>query len=172
MTAAVLSAIPPEDRARLTAPSDRAGLRHLAGHLGLIVVLGLWVGLKAPLWGLALWPLGIALAFLFTLQHECTHRTPFASGWLNEAVGHAAGLMLVQPFHWFRAFHMAHHRHTNDPDHDPELAGGHARPRTWAQMAWYLSTLGYWSGKARVLCQNAFGAVDAAYVSPRALPRI
>ncbi len=172
MSGAVLTAIPPEDRARLTAPSDRAGLLHLAGHVGLIALLGLWVGLRLPFWGLALWPLGIALAFLFTLQHECTHRTPFATGRLNEVVGHVAGLILVQPFHWFRAFHMAHHRFTNDPDNDPELAGGHARPRTWGQMAWYLSTLGYWGGKAQVLWSNAVGPPDEPYISARARSRI
>ena len=171
-TAQTLAAIPAEARARLTIRSDKAGLGHLGLHLGLIAVLEAAVFSGLPFWWLALWPLGIALAFLFTLQHECTHKTPFASPWLNELVGHTCGLILVQPFLWFRAFHMAHHRHTNDPDHDPELAGGNARPRTWGQMAWYLSTFGYWAAKGRVLWGNAFGPLDAPYIPARVRPRL
>ncbi|MBF9033654.1 fatty acid desaturase [Rhodobacterales bacterium HKCCE2091] len=159
---AFLAGIPPAERDRLTATADAPGLRHLAGHLALILLLGLWTGFRLPLWGLAVWPLGIALAFLFTLQHEATHRTPFRSHWLNEAAGHATGLVLVQPFLWFRAFHMAHHRITNLPG-DPELA--EPKPETPGQMAWHLSTIGYWRGKAQVLWQNAFGTPDD-YVAP------
>ena len=40
----ILASLSPDDRARLTAPSDRAGLWHLAGHLGIIVGLGAVVG--------------------------------------------------------------------------------------------------------------------------------
>ncbi len=168
----LLATLSPEARTRLTTPSDRVGLSHLAGHLGLIAVLGAVVLSGVPGWWLALWPLGIALAFLFTLQHECTHKTPFATGWLNEAAGHATALILIQPFHWFRAFHMAHHRHTNDAENDPELAGGEARPRTWPQFMWYLSTLGYWRDRLRVLWSNATGPAPAPYITPRATPRI
>ncbi|MEM9756441.1 MAG: fatty acid desaturase, partial [Pseudomonadota bacterium] len=105
---AVLAQIPPAERAALTRTSDSAGLRHLALHLAVIAGLGAWIVTGAPLWWLAIWPQGLGLAFLFTLQHEATHRTPFRSLWLNELVGHGAGLILVQPFLWFRAFHMAH----------------------------------------------------------------
>lgn len=168
----ILASLSPDDRARLTAPSDRAGLWHLAGHLGIIVGLGAVVLSGVAGWWLALWPLGIALAFLFTLQHECTHKTPFATGWLNEVAGHVAGVILVQPFLWFRAFHMAHHRHTNDPRHDPELAGDGSRPRTWPQFLWYLSTLGYWRDKLLLLWSNATGPKPSPYISPRAAPRI
>lgn len=171
-TSQVLAAIPAEARARLTTRSDRAGLVHLAGHLALIGGLGAIVLAGGPGWWLALWPLGIALAFLFTLQHECTHQTPFAKPWLSEVVGHATGLILIQPFAWFRAFHMAHHKHTNDPERDPELAGDGSRPRTWPAFLWYLSTIGYWQGKLGVLWTNAFGAPDTSYVSARVAPRI
>lgn len=170
--AAILGRLPDETRVALTRRSDRAGLLHLAGHLGLLIVLGGIIVSGVPGWWLALLPHGIALAFLFTLQHEATHQTPFESRLLNEAVGHATGLVLIQPFLWFRAFHMAHHRHTNDPQNDPELAGGDARPRTKADLLRYLSTLGYWRGKLVQLWTNAFGTPDSSYVSARALPRI
>ncbi|MEL7460775.1 MAG: fatty acid desaturase [Pseudomonadota bacterium] len=167
----LLAALPPEARQELTRKSDRRGLLHLAGHLGLIAVLGTWVGLGLPFWPLAIWPLGIALAFLFTLQHECTHATPFRSGWLNTAAGLVAGAVLVQPFYWFRLFHLAHHRHTNDPDRDPELQGD-AKPESWSALLWHLSTLGYWAGKLRVLSALALGRADDDYIPPKARPRI
>lgn len=105
------------------------------------------------------------MAFLFTLQHECTHRTPFASGWLNELVGHGTGVLIGQPFLWFRAFHMAHHRFTNDPDRDPELAA--PKPEGRAALAWHLVGFGYWRAKAAVLWRNAFGAADYTYLPQR-----
>ncbi len=168
--AKVWADLPDHMRAALTARSNSAGLWHLIGHLGLIAGLGTYVALGLPFWGVALLPLGLAMVFLFTLQHECTHQTPFRSKALNEVVGHLCGLILIQPFLWFRAFHMAHHRHTNDPDHDPELQGD-AKPETWAQMAWHLGTIGYWAAKAQTLLGNAAGRTEP-YISPRAAPRI
>ena len=68
-------------------------------------------------------PHGILIAFLFTLQHECTHNTPFRSLWLNSVAGHVIAFLLFQPFLWFRYFHLAHHKYTNIPGKDPELGG-------------------------------------------------
>src|SRR5690606_19482530 len=93
----------------------------LAGHLGLIVVVGAAIALRLPFWPLLLPVQGALVVFLFTLAHECTHRTPFRSGWLNEAVGRLAGVANLLPFEWFRYFHLAHHRFTNLPGQDPEL---------------------------------------------------
>ena len=166
-----LKSLPAETRAEMTRTEDTAGLRHLAGHVGLILALMIYVGLGLPLWWAAMLPLGVALTFLFTLQHECTHKTPFATGWINEAVGHITGLLIVQPFEWFRAFHMAHHRFTNDPDRDPELQEG-AKPGTWPQYLWYLSTLGYWRAKLITLFTNAGGGDEAPYIPDRARARI
>jgi len=169
--AAVLAALDPPLRARLTQRSNRAGLRHLALHLLVIAGLAAYVALGLPLWWLSMFALGIALVFLFTLQHECTHATPFSTPILNDIVGHACAVILVQPFAWFRAFHMAHHRYTNDPDKDPELQGD-AKPSTWATFAWHLGTIGYWGGKISTLIQNAVGRTDPTYVTPRAQKRI
>ncbi|MEM9756166.1 MAG: fatty acid desaturase, partial [Pseudomonadota bacterium] len=79
-------------------------------------------------------------------------------------------LILVQPFLWFRAFHMAHHRHTGDPAQDPELAS--PKPRTWPELLWHLATLEYWRDKLTVLLQNAAGTPSGAYSSKRLRPRI
>jgi fatty acid desaturase len=167
---AFLARVPPPLRQRMTEPRNAPGLRHLAGHGALIAAGMVWVGLALPLWWLMIWPLGIALAFLFTLQHECTHKTPFRTPWLNEVVGHVTGILLIQPFAWFRAFHMAHHRFTNLPGQDPELDG--PKPETWGQIAWHLSALGYWADKARGLLSYAIKQPTAPYLSDRTAPII
>jgi len=111
-------------------------------------------------------PLGILLVFLFTLSHECTHQTPFASRVLNECVGHAIAPVLALPFVWFRYFHLAHHKHTNDPKHDPEITS-HPRPGDWRSYLIYLSGWGYWSGMIVTLVSSAMGRATAPYLPER-----
>lgn len=164
-----LAALSPVDKAALTRTDTTRGLIHLAGHLGAIALTGSYIALQGPFWGLALLPHGILIVFLFTLSHECTHATPFAHKRLNDVVGHLVAPLLMLPFVWFRYFHLAHHRHTNDPDRDPELEGA-GRPETWPAYITYLSGWGYWSGNLRTLWQNAFGTIDAPYLPPRKHP--
>lgn len=167
---AFVAALPPEDKARLTALSNWAGLWHLAGHLGLIATLGALIALEVPGWWALLPVQGIALIFLFTLEHECTHHTPFATPALNDWIGRACGVVLLLPFEWFRYFHLAHHRWTNIPGRDPELEG--AKPETRAQWLWHVSGLPYWLGMARVTLALALGRGAAGYLPSPALPRI
>lgn len=165
-----VAALPAEVKADLTRLSNRAGLWHLAGHLGLIGTLGAGIALAVPGWWLLLLPYGIALIFLFTLEHECTHRTPFATPALNDWVGRAAGFVLLLPFEWFRYFHLAHHRWTNIPGRDPELAG--EKPQTRAAWLWHVSGLPYWGAMAKVTFDLAMGRGAAEYLPAQALPRI
>ena len=169
--AAFRATLTPSDRTRLTARADGPGLRALAVHAGAIVAMGAALAAQVPFWGLLVLPQGVAIAFLFTLQHECTHRTPFASGRLNEWVGHGAGLLIAQPFLWFRYFHLAHHRHTHDPLRDPELAGG-GKPES--RGAWLLHASGwtYWAGHARTFAAGLTGRLAADYLPAGAMPRI
>ncbi|MEO0357726.1 MAG: fatty acid desaturase, partial [Pseudomonadota bacterium] len=121
----------------LTAKSDRAGIVHLCCHVGLLLIGAVWIGFGWPLWWAVLPLYGITLVFLFTLEHECTHQTPFASTSLNEWVGRLCGVVMILPFEWFRSFHLAHHRWTNIPGKDPEIA--EPRPETWGQFVWFLT---------------------------------
>ena len=166
-----LRSLPAEERVRLTEKSDAAGLGHLAAHAGLIAGLGLLIAMEIPFWWLLLLPQGILLAFLFTLQHECTHKTPFATGFLNEWTGWVCGLLIFQPFLWFRYFHLAHHRHTNDPENDPELEGL-PKPNDWRSFWWHLLTVRYWADKCRLLLSNAFGHPGRDYLPAGSLRRI
>jgi fatty acid desaturase len=153
-------------------PSDRAGLRHLAGHLGLLITTGTLVTLARG--SLLLVPSlvlhGVVLVFLFAPLHESLHRTAFRSRALNDAVAWLAGLVLLLPPNWFRAFHFAHHRYTQIEGRDPELEV--KRVETWPDYLIHLSGWRYWRGMARLLARNALGRIAAPYVPQSLEPRL
>ncbi len=163
---ALVSSLPPDVKDRLQRRSDRAGLLHLSYYLLGLGICTTCIVLQIPLWPALILPQGVLLVFLFTLSHECTHKTPFRSGWLNDAVGHLVSVPIALPFTWFRYFHMAHHKWTNHPDNDPEL-GGKPRPDNWVSLLIYLSGWPYWSGMTAVLVKNACGKFKAPYLPPR-----
>lgn len=157
-----VAGLTPEQRRALTAKSDRAGLLHLAGHLGVIVSLGVLIALRVPFWWVLMLPLGVAQVMLFTLNHEAIHRTAFASPWLNDWIARMCGVLLVLPPEWFRFFHFEHHRHTQDPERDPELAG--AAPQTrWAYIR-HVSGFPLWVASFRVVVGNALGRNQDGFV--------
>lgn len=154
--------------------SDRAGLMRLGGHVATLAGTGALVLLASgrPLLLIPAMALhGAALMFLFAPLHETIHRTAFKSRALNDGVAFVCGLFLLLPPDYFRAFHFAHHRWTQDPARDPELDGG-GRPATRAAFLLYLSGLPYWSWQARVLLRHAFGRVEVPFVSPAMRGRI
>jgi fatty acid desaturase len=154
--------------------SDRAGFMRLAGHAATLAATGAVVLLASgqPLLLVPAMALhGAALMFLFAPLHETIHRTAFKSRRLNDGVAFVCGLFLLLPPDYFRAFHFAHHRWTQDPARDPELAGG-GRPATRATFILYLSGVPYWSWQARILVRHAWGRVDAPFVTPAQRPRI
>ena len=162
---ALISKIPSKTKTFLTSRSDVAGLTQLAGHLGALALTSLCLVHGPPCFQrLAMVPHSILLTFLFALSHECTHFTPFRSRWLCSACGNLVAFVLVLPFTWFRFFHLAHHKHTNDPARDPELECG-PRPNTVASWLTYLSGWGYWRAMLATVCANAQG--DIAGGSPR-----
>ncbi len=163
---ALIKSLSPETKAALTQRSDHAGLRHLALYVLAIAVCTAGIAAQVPLWPLLMLPQGILLVFLFTLSHECTHQTPFRTVWMNEWVGHVIGALIMLPFIWFRYFHLAHHKYTNDPERDPELEGG-PRPENLPQWLKYLSGWGYWRGMVMTLYTNAFGTIAAPYIPAR-----
>ena len=165
-----LASLPPDLKHRLTARSNLHGLAHLAGHGGVIGLLGTLIGAGVPGWW-ALLPLqGIAIIFLFTLEHEATHKTPFANVALNDWVGRICGLAILLPFEWFRYFHLGHHRWTNVIGRDPELQT--PKPQTRAGWAWHITGLPYWLSQIRLMAQLALGGGAADYLPTNAMPRI
>ncbi len=165
-----VQALPIDVKAQLMLRSDAAGLRHLLGHLGLIVVTGSWIGLGLSLWWVLVPIQGVLIVFLFTLEHEATHKTPFASERLNEWVGRLCGFLLLLPFEWFRYFHLAHHRWTNIEGRDPELAGG--KPSTLGAWLWHVSGVPYWSAQLRRMQELIMGRAEGDYLPDGAKARI
>ncbi len=167
---AFVASLSAEQRRHLTAKSDRAGLAHLVSHWGAILLVGGLILAEVPGWPLLMVVQGILIVFLFTLLHETVHRTPFASERLNTLAGYVCGFALVLAPYWFRFFHLAHHRHTHDPEHDPELA--QAKPDTALRYIAYVSGLPVWVSHVRTLVRNAAGRCDDAFVPPAKRGRV
>ena len=113
-------------------------------HIGKFPWLSVtWAFVNLAVW-LSLWPLvltgtlSVWIAFpIATLNvmlcylpsHEAQHDIIARPGdrlrWLNELVGHVSTIPLVLPYRVARLTHLEHHKHTNDPDLDPDY-GTHA----------------------------------------------
>ncbi|MGE0748152.1 MAG: fatty acid desaturase [Rhodospirillales bacterium] len=152
----------------LSRKSDGPGLRRLAAHLGALAVTGtgVWAA-SATLWVVpAMVVHGIVLVFLFCPLHEAVHGTAFRTRWLNERTADLCGFLTVYPRIFYRCFHFAHHRYTQDPRRDPELAV--PKPRTRREYLVWISGWYYWTGKFRGLFRYAFsGRARDAHVPER-----
>ena len=145
--------------------SDRAGLLHLAGHLGLLAGAVALVAL-APggILRIAAQALeGVILVFLFAPLHETIHRTAFRNRRLNDGMAAVIGFLLLLPAGYFRYFHFSHHRHTQDPARDPELAT--PKPATLGQWLWVVTGLPLWRDSVLGLIRHAGGRVTEPYLS-------
>lgn len=166
-----LALISAGELARLRSLSDRPGILHLAGHLMILAATGFAVLHSAGiLWLAASIAHGVVLIFLFTPLHETIHGTAFRSPWLNAAVSHIAGYLLLLPPRYFRYFHFAHHRFTQDPEFDPELET--PKPRSWPQYLWYLSGIPFWKAAVLILLNHAQGRKIGPYVPAPAIPKL
>ena len=157
---------------RLGVRSDGKGLRQLASHLVALAATGILVwSARGSFWLLpAMVAQGVLLVSLFAPLHESAHWTAFRSRRLNDLVAWACGAILVLPPGYFRAFHFAHHRHTQDPARDPELAV--PKPRTLGEYSWHVSGLPYWRERLVTTVRHARGRVSEPFIPPRARPAI
>src|SRR2546429_6610385 len=150
---------------QLSQRSDAPGFLQLAVHLALLGATGAGVFVsRGTVWlAPALVLHGIALSFLFCALHETIHRTAFASRWPNEIVAWVCGTVLVLPPEYFRCFHYTHHRFTQDPARDPELA--QPGPSTLKSYLWRVSGLPYWQDRLTVTLRHALtGRVTEAFI--------
>lgn len=102
----------------------------LAVFASYFTVLALAVMGAMPL--LAAVPIAAFLTYLsYTVVHEAAHGTISGSNqslrWLNEALGYIAAWILMLPLTAHRHEHLAHHRHTNDAEEDPDFIGSQLR---------------------------------------------
>jgi len=163
----------PIDKRRLKAlsrRSDAKGLFHLAAHFAALLFTGMLVLQAAgSLWlAPAMLLHGAVLIFLFAPLHETIHRTAFASRWLNDAVAWLCGAPLLLLPEYFRAFHFAHHRYTQDAARDPELAA--PKPRSRGEYLWRLTGLPIWREHIATILRHAAGRVEEPFIAPRQHP--
>ena len=163
------------ERSRLQALSarrcNRKGLVQLTLHSGLLVLCGLLCVLTAGSAWLApaLLLQGTLLVFLFCPLHETSHRSAFRSRRANESVAWATGLLLLIVPTWFRHYHMAHHRWTQDPARDPELET--PKPGSLASWMLHVSGLPLWRAQLSTLLRLAAGRGDFVYLPSRDRPK-
>lgn len=156
----------------LAARSDRHGMIQLASHTGALLATGVLVGQSlGTLWlGPAMLLHGVILVFLFAPLHETIHRTAFRSRRINDVVALVCGLPLALPPDYFRAFHFAHHRHTQDPLRDPELAL--PKPDSlWAYLR-HVSGLPYWRWRLTTIVLHASGRIAEPFIGAHLEPKI
>lgn len=79
----------------------------------------------------------------FTPLHEAAHRSIARARWVNEILGRLAAVLLIGPFPAVRYFHLEHHKHTNDPDADPDHYSGRG-PRWALPLRWLTQDLHYY----------------------------
>lgn len=153
----------------LSQRSDRKGLIRMAGHLAALFGTGCLVFLADRSNGLWILPAfllhGVVLIFLFAPLHETIHRTAFKNRRLNDAVAWLCGTLLALPRDYFRAFHFAHHRHTQDPTRDPELSS----PKPASLDAYLLTLTGwhYWTRSLQSIASHAAGRVTEDFIPAR-----
>lgn len=169
MSGIVSSTAGPEKLAlkQLSARSDLRGLAQLGSHLAVLAVTAALV--LASRGSLALLPAmllhGIVLIFLFAPLHETIHWTAFRSRPLNDLVAWVCGAVLVLPPLYFRCFHFAHHRYTQDPQRDPELAM--PKPDSLGRYLLHVSGLPYWRDRLATTLAHAKGEVAEGFVPAR-----
>lgn len=104
----------------------------------------------------------VCLYAAYTISHEAVHRIAHADHRVNAWMGRIAAALEGFSFPLFRALHLQHHAHTNDPERDPDWIIGR-KPR-WLLPLWLIVRLTHdnffmlrrrlWSGRGRQLAEH------------------
>ena len=155
---------------QLSRRTDAHGIAYFLGHYALIGLGGwlCWMTFPGPLF----WPVfafqAVVTGFLFSPLHECAHGAAFRTRWLNEAVLWITGIVYVVPPHFFRYFHLGHHRYTQVQGKDPSLVL--PTPATFGQYLWYCAGLWFWWRNLSWMARHACGLVHPGQRDLRAGP--
>lgn len=169
-----MRAVPSDTLKRLAVRSDAQGALRLAIHVALLAVGALLVRLTWGTWWIVpAWLLqGVFVMALFAPMHECIHYTAFRTRWINEIVAFLCGAAIATTAAYYRQFHIAHHRYTQDPARDPELIAT-PEPRVRAQYWRRATGVDYWRIRVMQLWRLPFGRFDGLdFILPAARPQI
>jgi fatty acid desaturase len=146
--AAARRILPPDELKALAARADAPGLVRTGIHASAIAAGAALVWATLGTWWV--WPAmfihGLTLVTLFAPLHESVHYTAFRSRRLADAVGWVSGAAIGWNAPYYRYFHLAHHRYTQDPVRDPELAV--PPPTGWPSFLVRLSGWTHWKNRA------------------------
>ncbi|WP_158932091.1 fatty acid desaturase [Acidisphaera sp. S103] len=149
----------------------RGGMR-LTIHLVLLIGAG-WLVAMSSGWVVlpAMFLLGVMQVTLFAPAHETMHQTAFASRRANAIVGWLTSCPSLLNWHFYTAYHLAHHRHAQEPGLDPEL--GTASPASLTGYIVRVLGMPYWTLRLRVAADCWRGDLSAyTYISVAAAPKI
>jgi fatty acid desaturase len=152
--------------------SNLRGGARLAIHLALLVVAG-WLIAVSTGWAVlpAVFVLGLVQVALFAPAHETMHQTAFASRRANAVVGWLTSCPSLLNWHFYTAFHLAHHRHTQIAGLDPEL--GIVPPASLRDYVLRVLGVPFWRLRLRVATDCLRGDLsEYPYVSVAAAPKI
>jgi fatty acid desaturase len=166
--------VPAEVLKRLYARSDRAGLVQTAAHLALLVGGGWLVLATLGTWWMvpALLLQAIFVNTLFGAMHESVHYGSFKTRWMADLLAFFSGAAILNNAGFYRHYHLAHHRYTQDPARDPELLTS-GTPRTWGQYLFRVSSIPFLMLRLRDIFLFPFGLRgDVNYIHPSAWPEV
>lgn len=154
--------------------TDRHGLIHLGGHLGLLLLTGtaVWHTAGSPWLIPAMAVHAIVMAFLFAPVHECSHGSAFRTRRLNEAVYWLVCLIYLVPPTMFRHAHAAHHTWTQVRGQDPDML---PERMTLLDYGIYISGYYFWKRNLGWFLRHPLGIIDSLqrrYVPDKTVPRI
>lgn len=166
--------VPAAEMKRLSTPSNWAGAQQTLAHLALLVAGG-WLVLATRDTGWVLPALllqGIFVNALFGALHESVHYGSFKTRPLADLLAFFSGAALLQNAGFYRAYHMAHHRYTQDPARDPELVTSPS-PRTWKNYLFRISAVPFYKLRFRDICLFPFGRRgNVTYIDEKAWPEV
>ena len=147
--------IPRETLRTLTKRTDRPAIAHFGLQLTALLASGaattVLASAESPMRWLALFAFSVSVLTFFPLLHEAGHQTAFETRGWNEVGVWLGALIMLQAPSFFREFHWEHHRSTQDPELDPEIApmpglldGWPRNPVTYLML---VSGQGLWVGK-------------------------
>jgi len=140
--------------------TDRHGLAYFAGHAATLLASGYLVYLSLGTWWVVPATVlhGFFMCFLFAPVHECSHRTPFRTLWLNEVVYWIVSLIYLMPPTYFRYSHATHHTHTQVRGKDPDMVLPE-RSTIW-DYVYYVSAIPFWMRNFRWFFLHACGYIQ------------
>jgi len=161
---AFLQSLTGEQRQSLTKRNNRDASVRLLVLVACFIFCSTAILQRLPLLPVWLTLQGMLLVSLFHLLHESVHDTVFRQRLPNRLLAHVCGFVLFLPAIWFRYFHHAHHRYTQQ-ENDPELAS--EKPNSLMQWLVHVSGVTIWRYQLALLLSAVKSPVIEHYLKEK-----